>query len=216
MEGRKRPRALSRQRYNTAKRFLALTLAFAMIFTSVGANLNTAYAAEGNRVDFQIYGADLVEAINDAVEAGNPVTADELNFTNGAIEKFDALFFGEGKVYEVFPAVEGGDMDAEVRVFVRLPEDADDMYMVTGDEEVIFLYVNNGEDTISCSTKIIRTEDGEEKAKSTKRITVKSYEDKFGDEESNIISRPEDNLLPAPEINTPPRRTNLRRRRMRR
>ena len=25
-------------------------------------------------------------------------------------------------------------MDAELRVFVRLPEDADDMYMVTGDE----------------------------------------------------------------------------------
>ena len=35
-------------------------------------------------------------------------------------------------------------MDAELRVFVRLPEDADDMYMVTGDEEIIFLYVNNG------------------------------------------------------------------------
>lgn len=204
MEGRKRPGVLSRQRYNTAKRFLALTLAFAMIFTSVGTDLNTAYAAEGNRVDFQIYGADLVEAINDAVETGAPVTADELNFTNGAIEKFDALFFGEGKVYEVFPAVEGGDMDAEVRVFVRLPEDADDMYMVTGDEEVIFLYVNNGEDTISCSTKIIRTEDGEEKAKSTKRITVKSYEDKFGDEESNIISKPEETLPSVPETNTPP------------
>ena len=163
MEGQKRPRVFQLKRYNTQKRFLALMLAFAMIFTSVGADLNVAYAAEGNRVDFEIYGADLVEAINDAVETQSPVTADDLNFTNGAIEKFDALFFGEGKVYEVFPAVEGGDMDAEVRVFVRLPEDADDMYMVTGDEEVIFLYINNGEDTISCSTKIIRTVDGEEK-----------------------------------------------------
>ena len=55
--------------------------------------------------DFEIYGADLVEAINDAVETQSPVTADDLNFTNGAIEKFDALFFGEGKVYEVIPAV---------------------------------------------------------------------------------------------------------------
>ena len=27
-------------------------------------------------------------------------------------------------------------MDAELRVFVRLPEDADDMYMVTGDEKL--------------------------------------------------------------------------------
>ena len=178
-------------------------LAFAMIFTSVGTDLNVAYAAEGNRVDFEIYGADLVEAINDAVETQSPVTADDLNFTNGAIEKFDALFFGEGKVYEVFPPVEGGDMDAEVRVFVRLPEDADDMYMVTGDEEVIFLYINNGEDTISCSTKIIRTVDGEEKVKSTKRITVKSYEDKFGEEESNIISKPEETLPAVPETSAP-------------
>ena len=203
MEGQKRPRVFLQKRYNTQKRFLALMLAFAMIFTSVGTDLNVAYAAEGNRVDFEIYGADLVEAINDAVETQSPVTADDLNFTNGAIEKFDALFFGEGKVYEVFPPVEGGDMDAEVRVFVRLPEDADDMYMVTGDGEVIFLYINNGEDTISCSTKIIRTVDGEEKVKSTKRITVKSYEDKFGEEESNIISKPEETLPAVPETSAP-------------
>ena len=203
MEGQKRPWVFLQKRYNTQKRFLALMLAFAMIFTSVGTDLNVAYAAEGNRVDFEIYGADLVEAINDAVETQSPVTADDLNFTNGAIEKFDALFFGEGKVYEVFPPVEGGDMDAEVRVFVRLPEDADDMYMVTGDEEVIFLYINNGEDTISCSTKIIHTVDGEEKVKSTKRITVKSYEDKFGEEESNIISKPEETLPAVPETSAP-------------
>lgn len=203
MEGQKRRRVFSQKRYNTQKRFLALVLAFAMIFTSVGTDLNAAYAAEGNRVDFEIYGADLVEAINDAVETQSPVTADDLDFTNGAIEKFDALFFGEGRVYEVFPAVEGGDMDAEIRVFVRLPQDADDMYMVTGDEEVIFLYINNGEDTISCSTKIIRTVDGEEKAKSTKRITVKSYEDKFGDEESNIISKPEETVPSVPETDGP-------------
>ena len=52
MEGQKRPRVFQLKRYNTQKRFLALMLAFAMIFTSVGADLNVAYAAEGNRVDF--------------------------------------------------------------------------------------------------------------------------------------------------------------------
>ena len=70
------------------------------------------------------------------------------------------------------------------------PADADDTYMVTGEEEVYFLYVNNGEDTISCSTTVTRTENGKEKGKTTKRITIKSYEDKFGDEERNIISKP--------------------------
>ena len=74
-------------------------------------------------------------------------------------------------------------MEAELRVFVKLPADADDTYMVTGEEEVYFLYVNNGEDTISCSTTVTRTENGKEKEKTTKRITIKSYEDKFGEKQ---------------------------------
>lgn len=38
-------------------------------------------------------------------------------------------------------------------------------------------------------TMIIRSVDGEEKVKTTKRINVKSYEDKFGDEEVDIVSK---------------------------
>ena len=49
--------------YNAQKRFLAFMLAFAMIFTSVGTDLNVSFAASGNRADFQISGADLVEAV---------------------------------------------------------------------------------------------------------------------------------------------------------
>ena len=86
-------------------------------------------------------------------------------------------------------------MDAELRVFVRLPEDADDMYMVTGDEEIIFLYVNNGEDTVSFSTTIYDDEGG--KLKSTKAIRVKSFEDAFGEEEINYISKPTETTAPA-------------------
>ena len=29
------------------------------------------------------------------------------------------------EIYEIYPEYDGGDMDAELRVFVRLPEDAD-------------------------------------------------------------------------------------------
>ena len=134
--------------------------------------------------------ADLVDAIRQAIEDENVVSQDSLDFTDGATEKFEALFFGDGKVYEVYPDIQGDSMEAELRVFVKLPADADDTYMVTGEEEVYFLYVNNGEDTISCSTTVTRTENGKEKEKTTKRITIKSYEDKFGDEERNIISKP--------------------------
>ena len=193
MKGWRKPKAFAAA-YSAQKRFLAFVLTLAMIFTSVGTDLNVSYAAQGNKVDFEIYGSDLVNAINEAVESDNVVKPDSLEFTNGAIDKFETLFYGEGKVYEVYPQIDGGDMDAELRVFVRLPEDADDMYMVTGDEEVIFLYVNNGDETISCATRIIRSVDGEEKVKTTKRINVKSYEDKFGDEEVDIISKKDETI----------------------
>ena len=49
---------------------------------------------------------------------------------------------------------------------------------LTGEEEIIFLYINNSEDTISCSTTISMS-DGSEKR--TKRVTVKDYETAFGD-----------------------------------
>ncbi|MEQ2679796.1 InlB B-repeat-containing protein, partial [Enterocloster citroniae] len=200
MEGRKRSRALSRTVYSAQKRLLAFLLAMAMILTNVGADMNTALAASSSEsVTFTMSGSQLVKAIDEAIADGNEVTAEDLDFTNGKIAEFEKLFFGEGKIYEVFPDPEGGSMDAELRVFVRLPEDADDMYMVTGDEEIIFLYVNNGEDTISCTTEITRMDDGVEKVKKTKRVTVKSYEAAYGDEEVNHISKPAETPAPAPE-----------------
>ena len=200
MEGRKRSRALSRTVYSAQKRLLAFVLAAAMILTNVGADMNTALAATSSEsVTFSMSGSQLVKAIDEAIADGNEVTAGDLDFTNGKIAEFEKLFFGEGKIYEAFPDPDGGSMDAELRVFVRLPEDADDMYMVTGDEEIIFLYINNGEDTISCTTEITRMDDGTEKVKKTKRVTVKSYEAAYGDEEVNLISKPVEKPAPLPE-----------------
>ena len=198
MERRNKARAIVRNMHSVQRRFLAFVLAAAMIFTNVGVNVNTAYAASSSEsVTFSMSGSQLVKAIEDAIANGSEVTADDLDFTNGKIAEFEELLFGEGRIYEAFPEPEGGSMDAELRVFVRLPEGADDMYMVTGDEEIIFLYVNNGEDTISCTTEITRMDDGKEKVKKTKRVTVKSYESAYGDEEVNLISKPAE--TPAPE-----------------
>ena len=154
MEGRKRSGMLKKSVYNMRKRLVAFALAAAMVCTNVGADLNAAYAATSSSesVTFEMTGSQLVTAIEEAIENGNVISPGDLDFTNGDIAKFESLFYGEGKVLEVFPDPDGGSMDAELRVFVRLPEDADDMYMVTGDEEIIFLYVNNWEDTFSFST----------------------------------------------------------------
>ena len=197
MEGRKRSGMLKKSVYNMQKRLVAFALAAAMVCTNVGADLNAAYAATSSSesVTFEMTGSQLVTAIEEAIENGNVISPGDLDFTNGDIAKFESLFYGEGKVLEVFPDPDGGSMDAELRVFVRLPEDADDMYMVTGDEEIIFLYVNNGEDTVSFSTTIYDDEGG--KLKSTKAIRVKSFEDAFGEEEINYISKPTETTAPA-------------------
>lgn len=51
-------------------------LAFAMIFTNVGTDLHVSFAASGNKVDFTIGGADLVDAIRQAIEDENVVSQD--------------------------------------------------------------------------------------------------------------------------------------------
>ena len=162
------------------KRTLAIVLSAAMVFTNIGHSPTVAYAASGNSVDFMVSGTDFVAAIEDMIHSGaEPLKQEELDFTNGKAEKYYQFFFdGEDPVYEFYPEFDGQDMEAEVRVFVRLPEAADDTYSLTGEEEIIFLYINNSEDTISCSTTILMS-DGSEKR--TKRVTVKDYETAFGD-----------------------------------
>lgn len=204
MERRRSSGTIAKSMYYSQKRILAFLLTAAMVFTNLGTGLNVSYAGTADQVTFQMKGADLVAAVEEAIESGHEITADDLGFTNGRIAEFEKVFFGaRGAVYEVYPEMEGSSMEAELRVFVRLPEDADDMYMVTGDEEIILLYVNNGEDTISCTTEITRMDDGVEKVKKTKRVTIRSYEDAFGDEEVDIISKPAQDETVAAGSETP-------------
>ncbi len=203
MERRRSSGTIAKSMYYSQKRILAFLLTAAMVFTNLGTGLNVSYAGTADQVTFQMKGADLVAAVEEAIESGHEITADDLGFTNGRTAEFEKVFFGtKGAVYEVYPEMEGSSMEAELRVFVRLPEDAGDMYMVTGDEEIILLYVNNGEDTISCTTEITRMDDGVEKVKKTKRVTIRSYEDAFGDEEVDIISKPVQEETEASESET--------------
>lgn len=189
MSSKKRFGIRKKKLYDLQKRWIAILLAAAMVLTNAGAGMTTVYAADSaDTVVFTMDGIQLLESIQESIASNNEVTIGDLDFTNGKVTDFERLFFGEGKLMEVFPEPEGGSVDAELRVFIRLPEDADDMYMVTGDEEIIFLYVNNGDDTISCTTNIIKMDDGEEKVKKTKRINVKNFDAAYGDEEVNYLS----------------------------
>ena len=205
MEGRGRSRARKRK-FFSRKRLTSFLLAAAMVCTNIGSDLSTAYAAGSSTdVSFEMRGSDLVTAIEDAIATENVVTPDDLNFTNGKVDDFEGFLFGEGKLYEAYPEMEGGDVDADMRVFVRLPEDADDMYAVTGDEEVIFLYINNSDETVRFRSLINYTKDGEDKVKKTDWVSVRSYESVYGDEEVNVIPDQPETEEPAetPETTVP-------------
>ena len=201
MEGRGRSRARKKAKFFSPKRLTSFLLAAAMVCTNIGSDLSTAYAAgTSSEVTFEMRGADLTAAVEEAIVSENVVTPDDLNFTNGKVDDFKGYLFGEGKLYEAYPEMEGGDVEADMRVFVRLPEDADDMYAVTGDEEVIFLYINNSDETVRFRSRINYMVDGEEKVKQTDSVTVRSYESIFGDEEVNVISDPVEEI---PETTVP-------------
>ena len=53
------------------------------------------------------------------------------------------------------------------------------------------LYINNGEKTLRCRTRIVEEETGEV-VENTKAVTIRSYEDKFGDADTEIVTSTED------------------------
>ena len=167
------------------KRIVALCLAMALVFTNIGGSLRNVYAESGTRVDFVIGGSDFVAAIKDMLGSGaEPVRENDLDFTDGKLEKYYQLFFeGQEPLYEFYPEFEGQGMEAEVRAFIRLPEQVDDTYTLTGEEEIILLYINSSENAISCSA-VIEMSDGD--SKNTKRVNIKSYESVFNDNKIDL------------------------------
>lgn len=183
----KRSRARKRSFFYRQKRLIAFMMAMVMTFTNISANWNVAYAGAAEEVEFEITGSNLLLSLKEAVAGGNVVSEENLDFTNGPVDKFHELFFGSGVVYELFPEITGSGMDAELRVFARLPEEADDAYTVTGDEEIIMMYINNSDVTLNCQTRV--------DDKSLKQVTVKSFENVFGDDEIEIISKPSEEIV---------------------
>ena len=172
--------------YRTRQRLSALILAAVMTLSNTGMVSGTALGAESSRdITFSVTGAELVRSVKEAVTEEQEVRAEDIEFTNGKKERFEKLFFSEGKLYEAYPQFqEDGGLDAQLRVFVRMDSELEgDEKQVDGDEELIFLYVNHTDETIRCRTEITRTElDGQEHVKKLGAVTIKSYENVFGEE----------------------------------
>ena len=171
------------------KRLTAIGIAAALTLTNIGNTLSTVYAASGGEHrDLSVRGADLAGAIMDMIRgldgSQKTVQPDELEFSQGRVEKYNRLFFeGTGSLYEFYPEIDGQDQEASVRTFIRLPEDADASYELTGDEQLVFLYENGGESSISFSTAV-EHENG--KIQKTSRVSVKSYKEAFIKEDNYL------------------------------
>ena len=122
------------------KRVLAGSLAAVMVCTNTGTNLTTAYASDSTTT-FEVAGSELVRSLEEAIVEDNEVTAEDLDLTNGETGDFEELLFSEGKILEAFPIFdEDGGMEVESRVFIRVPDDADQMYALSGEEDIFFMY----------------------------------------------------------------------------
>ncbi len=185
-ENRLRQRKRALQHWYPAKRLAAFVLSFAMIFANIGNSAAAAMAAEGNggRVEFQMSREDVWAAAKEAVRAGGGISAENFNFTQGDAEGVRALFAGgrffeitNGVKYEAYPDTEG----AELRVFVRIPGDGDpENYQLTGEEKLVFMYMNSGEEDLRASVKIVG-EEGGEIVVNTGEILVESWQEAFGE-----------------------------------
>ncbi len=182
-----------RLHYKIRQRVSALVLSVLMVLSNIGFSLATVYGAENSSdITFLVAGSELVRSVQDAVSEGQEVQPEDIGFTNGKVERFQNLFFGSGRLYEVYPEFEeDGGRDAELRIFVRLTEEdlEKGTESITGDEELIFLYLNHTDETITCQTEVTRRDlQGEERSKKFGRVTLRSYESAYGEEEVDIVT----------------------------
>lgn len=177
-----------------------LSLMLALAITCVqgpGSGLGTVLAAENSELMmFDLDSADIVRSVRTAIEDGSSLEKGAIDFTNGKVKNYRHLFYGESDdnrglvyldnsesssdIYEFYPEYEES-MEAQMRAFIRIPGESGTDYELTGDEEIILLYINNSDDTLRLGISV----DGQKRGRT---VTVKSYEAAFESDEIDIVS----------------------------
>ena len=159
MEGKGKSRKakypLFRKGLYQTKRLMATVLGISMVTANIGST--TVWAAvpetKTKNTNFVFDQTELGNALIDAAN-GNSVTKD-FSFVGEAAEDYEGLFeLEDEKLYEL-KGLEQNKGDLTVKVYARLSadgfvmdeedesEDEDDEYMITGDEQIIFLLLNS-------------------------------------------------------------------------
>ncbi|MCI8950407.1 MAG: doubled motif LPXTG anchor domain-containing protein [Lachnospiraceae bacterium] len=178
---RKKKQMNFRQLYRF-RRLMAFILSFSMILGNVGNSAGVVLAGEsGIKEEFRLHAEDIQAAAEKALSEGSAVL-DDLGIggkDKSLVKEYEKLFAADGSLYEIFPAMEQvrGVDDMELRVFLRIAEGADpESYVLTGDEKLLFLYVNSGDQTAAGRLNI----DG----KVSGFTTVRPYDAVFGKTET--------------------------------
>ncbi len=128
-------------------------LLFAIVFSNMSNPLLNVFAGQ-KKEEFRIHADELQRAAEEALEEGN-IVEEPLDFytkDSSLLKEYEELFAADGTLYEIFPDYEREYYldDIELRIFLRISPDADpDSYALTGEETLIFLYTNGGEETVA-------------------------------------------------------------------
>ncbi|MDR1769440.1 MAG: doubled motif LPXTG anchor domain-containing protein [Hungatella sp.] len=129
-------------------------------------------AFENENAIFLINGEDLRDSAQAAIDSGETFHVEDLGLGDRdlSLKREYEKLLGGGMVYEFMPVY---DMDedanadgAELRMFIHVPDNHDG-YRLTGNEKVIFLYVNESENKITFRSNI----DGY----LTQKVSVKAF-----------------------------------------
>lgn len=185
---------LSRKIRHEYKRVLAFMLSFMMLFTNVGSNVSIALAANAVptvSATFKLTGEEIREAAQEAIEGGDffDLASLELSTKDATLmSKYERLF-GDGYVFEIFPEINDESVPAgtELRTFIRIDSMEEEGYQITGDEEIVFLFVNSSAQRVQFYADV----DGY----ITSRVTVDGHK--------SAVQTPS-NATPVPEETTAP------------
>lgn len=185
MEARGRSRKSTR-RINATHQirvWMSMVLTAVMIIGNMATSVNTVSAATpAPREEFQIRAKDIQKAAEKALDKGEAISKEILisGKDENVVKEYEKLFAADGKLYELNLTKETGTVKGvdgvDLRVFMRLPEEADPKtHVLNGEEELYFVYINDGEESVSARLNIDGLLSG--------FSTIRAYEAVFGEAE---------------------------------
>ena len=149
------------ERWRKTKGFWAFLLAFSIAFTNMGSSaINAIAGSEMEREEFRLHVEDIRKAAEEAIENDEPLQEDAFEIDGkdkNLVEDYEELLNADGTLFEIFPEIGTvkGTGSIELRVFLRIAEDGDPAsYALTGEEELVFLYVNGNDEPAAARLNI--------------------------------------------------------------